>query len=205
MRGSALLVLGVCLASLAGGFVIVSRSQDGPGGADKGARGDGGKSEPSKEEVRGGIAFRPEKRVWVRRTGKVKVLDARTVLYDDGTEVVLDGLMDAPELEQKGMIDGKLYPCGKEAAEFLRKLIDGRDVTCLSPRDHVKDKRMRVASAFVGETNLNVEMVRNGWAISDHEGMDPWEIVARENKRGLWRGQFIVPARWRKGERLAGE
>jgi endonuclease YncB( thermonuclease family) len=143
--------------------------------------------------------------MWVRLTGKVKVLDARTLVYDDGTEVVLSGLSDAPELGQKGSIDGKLYPCGKEAAEFLRKLIGGREVTCLSRRDHFKDKNMIVASGFVGETNLNVEMVRNGWAISDHEGMDPWEIIARENKRGLWRGQFIVPGRWRMGDRLPGE
>jgi hypothetical protein len=35
--------------------------------------------------------------------------------------------------------------------------------------------------------------------------MDAWEIIARENKRGLWRGKFTVPERWRKGERLAGE
>ena len=114
-------------------------------------------------------------------------------------------LSDAPELEQKGSIDGKLNPCGKETVEFLLKLIGAREVTCLSPRDHFKGKKMIVASGFVGETNLNVEMVRNGWAISDHEGMDSWEIIARENKRGLWRGQFIVPGRWRMGDRLPGE
>jgi len=45
-------------------------------------------------------------------------------------------------------------------------------------------------------------MVRNRWAISHHRGMDTWEIIARENKRGLWRGQFVLPERWRKGERL---
>jgi endonuclease YncB( thermonuclease family) len=183
--------MGFYFATLAGDDITAGRSQD--------------KGGPMREEIRGGIAFRPEKRAWVRLTGKVKVVDARTIVYDDGTEVVLDGLMDAPELEQKGIIDGKLYSCGKEAAEYLRKLIDGRAVSCLSPRDHVKGKTMRVASAFIGETNLNVEMVRNGWAISDHEGMDPWEIVARENKRGLWRGQFTVPGRWRNGERLPGE
>jgi endonuclease YncB( thermonuclease family) len=61
------------------------------------------------------------------------------------------------------------------------------------------------ASAFVGESCLNIEMVRNGWAISDHEGMDGFEILARENKRGLWRGTFVVPGRWRSGDRLPGE
>jgi endonuclease YncB( thermonuclease family) len=60
-------------------------------------------------------------------------------------------------------------------------------------------------SCFVGETNLEIEMVRNGWALSGHSRMDAWEIIARENKRGLWRGKFIAPKRWRKGERLSGE
>jgi endonuclease YncB( thermonuclease family) len=48
-------------------------------------------------------------------------------------------------------------------------------------------------------------MVRNGWAISQHTAVDAYEIFARENKRGLWRGQFVVPEKWRKGERLLGE
>ena len=56
-----------------------------------------------------------------------------------------------------------------------------------------------------GGIALNIEMVRNGWAISDHSGMDAWEIIARENKRGLWQGQFVVPKKWRQGERLPGE
>ncbi len=133
-----------------------------------------------KDEVRGGIAFRPEKRTWVRISGKVKVLAAHTVAYEDGSEVRLDGMMEAPELEQKGLIDGKFYPCGKDAAEFLRKLIGDRSVKCIVHRENVDGKKMRGGSAFVGETCLNIEMVRNGWAISDHEGMDGFEILARE-------------------------
>lgn len=158
-----------------------------------------------KETVRGGIAFAPEKRSWMRITGKVKVLNAHTVLFEDGTEVDLNGGMEAPELEQKGLIGHSLYPCGQEAAEFLRKLISDQTVTCYANKEHVDGKKMRIASGFVGETNLDIEMVRNGWAISDHSGMDTWEIIARENKRGLWRGQFVVPKKSRQGERLPGE
>src|SRR5262245_55650537 len=58
-----------------------------------------------------------------RIIGRVTVVNAHTLAFDDGTEVELNGGMDAPELEQKGLIGDKLYPCGKEAAEFLRKLI----------------------------------------------------------------------------------
>jgi endonuclease YncB( thermonuclease family) len=140
-----------------------------------------------------------------RITGKVKVLDAHTIRYEDGTDVDLNGGMEAPELEQKGLIGDSFYPCGKEAADFLRKLIGDNPVVCYADTSHVADKKICIASAFVGETNLNIEMVRNGWALSDHSGMTPWEVIARDNKRGLWRGKFIVPSRWLKGDRLSGE
>jgi endonuclease YncB( thermonuclease family) len=158
-----------------------------------------------REQVRGGIAYDPAKRILVRITGKVRVIDAHTLVFADGTQADLNGGTEAPELEQQGSIDGKLYPCGKEAAEFLRKLIGDRPVTCYTFQDNVRGKKMRLVSAFLGEMRLNTEMARNGWAISDHSGMDVWEVIARQNKRGLWRGEFVTPAGWRKGERLPGE
>jgi hypothetical protein len=157
-----------------------------------------------KEQVRGGIVFPAEKRMWTRITGKVKVLNAYTLSFEDGTEVCLSRSIDVPELEQKGLIEGSFYPCGKEAAAFLKKLIGDRPVTFLGDREERVGKKM-AGACFVGETNLEIEMTRNGWALSHHSGMDAWEIIARENKRGLWRGKFVVPERWRKGERLPGE
>ena len=47
--------------------------------------------------------------ILVRITGPVKVLDAHTLLYSDGTEVDLNGSMDAPELGQKGVTGDKVY------------------------------------------------------------------------------------------------
>jgi endonuclease YncB( thermonuclease family) len=206
MRRVVLLVLSCSVATSVGGFIAASIAQDKAGGSyNKTVQGEDVERGAVREEVRGGIAFRPEKRTWIRLVGKVKVLDARTLVYEDGSKVGLGGMMEAPELEQKGMINGKFYPCGKDAAEFLQKLIGDHSVTCIIHRDNVKGKEMRGAFAFVGETSLDIEMVRNGWAISDHEGMDAYEIMARENKRGIWRGTFVVPARWRSGDRLSGE
>src|SRR5262245_2024579 len=129
---------------------------------DKQAQHEGHKQVTNREEIRGGIAIRPEKRTWILIAGKVKVLDAHTLVYEDVSDVSLDGMMEAPELEQKGLMDGKFYPCGKDAADFLRKLIGDRNVTCIVHRDNVKGQKIRGASAFVGETGLNIEMVRNG-------------------------------------------
>ena len=137
-----------------------------------------------------------------RITGKVKVLNAHTLVFDDGTEVELNGGMDAPELDQKGLVGGAFYPCGKEAAEFLRKMINDQRVTCFIFGK--KGNKVR-GDCFVQETHLEIEMVRNGWALARHEGMEAWQAIAQEKKRGLWHGEFVLPERWRKGERLPGE
>ena len=104
-----------------------------------------------------------------------------------------------PELDQQGMIDGKLYPCGKEAAQFVRNLIGDRTVVCIL----IDDKT--VLSAYVEDTNIEHAMVINGWALAEHSLLHGAEIIARENKRGLWRGQFVKPDEWRAGKRLPGE
>ena len=56
-----------------------------------------------------------------------------------------------------------------------------------------------------GVTKNAEVLVRNGWALADHSAMEPAGLIARENKRGRWRGKFIPPKRWRNGERLPGE
>jgi endonuclease YncB( thermonuclease family) len=141
----------------------------------------------------------------LRITGKAKVLDANTLVFADGTKVDVSGGMDAPDRKQKGLIGESFYPCGKDAMEFLHKLVGDRTVTFLASKDQEPNAKRLRGGCMIGETSLGIEMVRNGWAIAHHSGNAAWEIIARENKRGLWRGKFIEPERWRKGERLPGE
>jgi endonuclease YncB( thermonuclease family) len=141
----------------------------------------------------------------VRLRGKAKVIDAHTLRFEDGTEVDLNGTIDVPDMEQKALIGEKLYPCGQEAAQLIRKLIGEQTVTCYIDTRKIDEKKFRGAQAFVGEMHLNAELVRNGWGMAHHSGMAAWEAVAREHKRGLWRGPFVFPERWRKGERLPEE
>jgi endonuclease YncB( thermonuclease family) len=158
----------------------------------------------AKNIVKGGIAHSPED--FIRITGKPKVIDGNTIAFDDAVEIDISAGMDAPPLEQKGLIGDKFYPCGKEAAEFLRKLIDDQTATCfVGAKDKGGPGRRLQGICYVGAVRVDHEMILNGWAVADHSLSVPAEVIARENKRGLWRGQFIAPKRWRKGERLPGE
>jgi endonuclease YncB( thermonuclease family) len=160
----------------------------------------GGQSRVMREEVDGPFRFGGK---LTKISGKVTVLDAHTLQFEDGTEVELNGGMDAPDLEQKGITGKSFYPCGKQARDFLAKLIGDQKVVGYDAETK-QDGKLH-GSFFVGEKSIEIEMVRNGWAISHHSGMEGWEIIARENKRGLFRDKFIAPERWRKGERLKGE
>jgi endonuclease YncB( thermonuclease family) len=153
----------------------------------------------SRKKVRGST-FDPDG--WERISGHATVIDGDSMAFADGTIVSL-GAADAPELEQKGLLGDALYPCGKESARALEELIGEGKVTCFldSPRPGAE----LAGNCFVGDTCLNVEMVQSGWALAHHSLLAPFEVIAREKKRGIWRGEFVVPDRWRKGERLPGE
>jgi endonuclease YncB( thermonuclease family) len=159
-----------------------------------------------RETVRGGIAHSPDD--YLRITGKARVIDANTIAFDDGTEVDISGGMDAPDLEQQGRLGERFYPCGREAAGFLRTLIGDRAVTCFVNTRHGmkggRNNRMHGA-CYIGESRVDETMIASGWAVADHSSTVALELIAREHGRGLWRGQFVAPKEWRKGARLPGE
>src|SRR5262245_24374780 len=148
-----------------------------------------------RDEVPGSILHGGGKTTWRRIIGQAKVLDASTLEFADGTRIELDLAVPCPE--QMAMMDGVLYPAGKEAADFLRKLVGDKTVYCLQGGGPWM--------AYVDEVNLERAMIVNGWALADHSSLHADEIIARENKRGLWRGQFQLPDTWRAGVRLPGE
>ena len=88
----------------------------------------------------------------------------------------------------------------QEAAAYLRSLVGDKPVMCIR-----ESAGKGPWSAFVGDTNLERAMVVGGWALADHSSLHGDEIIARENKRGLWRGRFVDFDDWRAGIRLPGE
>ena len=151
-----------------------------------------------KDRVKGSIYHDKGQREWERITGQVRVIDAHTLEFADGTRILLHVV--APELDQVGVIESSLYLCGKEAAEFLRKLIGEQPVMCFLVEAQ-DDKWI----GYVGDTNLTHALIINGWGLAHHSSLHAAEIVARESKRGLWRGQFLDPDEWRTGKRFPSE
>src|SRR5262245_28450823 len=74
-----------------------------------------------RDEVPGSLLHGGGKTTWRRIIGQARVLDASTLEFADGTRIELDLAVPCPE--QMAVIEGVLYPAGKEAADFLRKLV----------------------------------------------------------------------------------
>lgn len=113
--------------------------------------------------------------------------------------------IDAPELFQQCQdAQGRDYACGRSARDQLRRLVAGEALTC-EIRETDRYGR-RVAECRAGETNINREMVRSGWAIAyRRHGTDygDEEAEARKARRGIWQGRFETPERWRDQHRTS--
>lgn len=119
----------------------------------------------------------------------------------DGDSLELDGIkfrlegIDAPEARQFCRRSEGQWACGKQATGYLRKLVNSGNVIC---RSFGLDKYDRIlARCFVGKTDINREMVANGWAVS-FGGYFADEARAKDSKLGLWVGEFDRPRDWRE-------
>ena len=120
--------------------------------------------------------------------------DTFKVLYQENQEIkVRLNHIDAPEKGQ---------PFGKNAKKFASDLCFGKEVKIV--RQKKKDRYQRIiAEVFVGQTNINKEIVRAGYAwhfkkYSSDKEYEKIENEARENKRGLWQDKTsIAPWAWR--------
>lgn len=136
--------------------------------------------------------------------GTPRIVDGDT-LEIAGQDVRLHGI-DAPESRQKCKADGKRYPCGRRATQALRELIHGRQVRC---EQTDTDRYGRIVAICYGPegTDLNGALVAAGWALAYRRYSTRYvdeEAAARDAGRGLWRGEFVPPWDWRRGERLSG-
>ena len=138
----------------------------------------------------------------------IRVIDGTVSRVSDGDTIqVLDRLgtkvkvrlygIDAPEIERRdrktGLVSKEGQPYGEEALDALKGKIGGQRV-----KTEVVDidrYRRAVSVVWLGERNINKEMVREGFAWAYRQYLDrphaskyiQAEEEARREGRGLWR------------------
>ena len=136
-------------------------------------------------------------------SGRASVVDGDT-LDVGGVRIRLHGV-DAPESRQTCVAGGRRWACGERATRALAGLVAGRTASC-EERDRDRYGRI-VAVCFSAGRDVNAWMVSQGLALAyrrysrDYVGE---EASARDARLGMWRGDFVPPWDWRRGERLAG-
>lgn len=131
----------------------------------------------------------------------VQVIDGRTLLID-GRTFQLAGIQ-TPVPGQQCEREGRLEPCGEQAAAALAKIVDlsvkplecqpvdgegNGEVTCL------------VEGRDVAET-----LVKQGRAMATGDRYTQAAAQARSAKLGLWGSEWVSPDEWRAGVRLPAE
>ena len=133
--------------------------------------------------------------------GRARVIDGDTIEVRKA-RIRLFGV-DAPESAQSCLAGNRRWSCGERATRALAARIDGRSVAC---EEHDRDQYGRiVAVCQYGGQDVNAWMVHEGWALAYRRYSIAYvgeEAAARAAKRGLWRGEFIPPWDWRRGDRL---
>jgi endonuclease YncB( thermonuclease family) len=133
--------------------------------------------------------------------GSATVIDGDTISIG-GTRIRLQGT-DAPEWEQTcDDAKGASWPCGTKAARELGALIRDVTLTCKTS-DFDQYDRVLAECSTPDSTNVNVWLVRQGWAVAFGRSRlyTTAEAEAKAAKRGLWQGGFTRPSDWRERER----
>ncbi|MBV2142873.1 thermonuclease family protein [Falsochrobactrum sp. TDYN1] len=133
-------------------------------------------------------------------TGAAYVIDGDTVVLGR-IHIRLLGI-DAPEMGQFCQKAGREYACGREARAMLRNKIGRRAIRC--KKEGLDKYRRDLARCYLAETDLNLWMVEQGWAVSYGDYRSE-EALARREQRGLWAGQFETPSQWRKEHQKSDE
>lgn len=126
----------------------------------------------------------------------IKVVDGDS-LKINGAKVRLYGL-DAPEHDQTCEADGSEYSCGQDAKIALQGLITDETFCVIKGGDRYKRV---LAVCYNGNKDINAELVRKGFAVAYVRYAKDYvkqESKARQNKAGIWQGEFINPEDYRK-------
>lgn len=135
-------------------------------------------------------------------TGHARVVDGDTLAIGD-ERIRLYGI-DAPEKGQDCTnAKGQRYLCGPVASRELVRKIAGRPVECDAKSVDRYRRIIAICRNFAGD-DVGQWMVQSGNAVAYSKYSAIYahdEQSARDAKRGLWSGSFVLPSDWRKGKR----
>ena len=143
-------------------------------------------------------------------SGKAHVVDGDTIKINE-ISIRLYGI-DAPEKNQICIgLSGESYNCGLSSTRFLKTLIDNSTRVECSYKN--LDRYGRIIGKCISHTkiensnetvpfDINYQMVRNGRAVeykrySKGEYSEA-EESAKKEKKGIWKGKFDRPEKWRR-------
>lgn len=131
------------------------------------------------------------------KSSEIKIIDGDTI-HIDGEKIRFSGI-DTPELKQTCITNKKVIFCGIEAKNLLTKIINNRDVNCISEG---KDQYKRtLAECFINDLSLSSYLVKSGYAFAYRKYSKKFitdEDFARSNNLGMWSMKFEYPWDWRK-------
>jgi endonuclease YncB( thermonuclease family) len=130
--------------------------------------------------------------------GPAKVLDS-TVIEINGQRIMLFGI-DSVMRKQNCTIDGRIWQCWAAAVRELQILVDQGPATCTAVGEPDVFGRV-LGRCEVNGQSLNEQMVQRGYAVarpSETRDYVAAEAAAKERKVGLWQGQFLMPAEYRR-------
>ena len=111
--------------------------------------------------------------------------------------------VDAPEMDQTCRKDGRVYPCGRLAADHLARLARGKTATC----DKISKSFDRtVAICRIGSLDLSAAMVEAGWAVPYVDYSNAYVDLHRravDRKAGAMGGEIQYPECYRREKDLA--
>ena len=131
-------------------------------------------------------------------SGPARAIDS-TAIEVNGQRIMLFGI-DSVMRKQACKLEGKIWACWTAAVHGLQTLLDQGPLTCESVGDPDVYGRILGRCTVNGES-LNEEMVRQGYAVARTSETTDYvaaEKAARDNKVGLWQGDFMRPDEFRR-------
>lgn len=124
------------------------------------------------------------------------VIDGDSLLLHD-VRVRLHGI-DALEADQFCTLGGRDVHCGQVAYNALIGFVAGTEVRC--GLKGIDGYGRHVSQCFANGFDLAAAMVRTGLALADRSYSQDYtgeEDRAKSLRRGMWRGTFVEPWKWR--------